>query len=1492
MASNPYFIDPDKIQIGVDTVKETLDGAREKSQQKKPTVFKWSSLANAFKEAFIMADPGKVGTITGLLQAKKQKEEGIESTPDNNWYLRRFKRLEELSENEQIANEKDYIDIVEDYEKGIYKGFQSLEWSIGDLLTSGIDLGAHMIGKESSLNEDLTRTMEDNRIADPETLIGDGLEILAEYGLPSTAVFKIGARLKRMMGIRKFTNLSKQNAIKKAGGKISNIFLKAGTSGAAFSAIDFISTAPDIRTNTWGQEDTRGLQGKDLALANFRNRLRFGREGFLIGAGFPLLGKPLSLMFRYGLWKPLVAGYGRQGTALNKYSSVGKIGLKAVNAAVANPLMKYIFTKSALGEGLSWGARKTLQGTQYTTQQFLPKVYLSTVGGHGTKPFKMKLPDFAKWRTYSSSSDDPLKASLKKLDNVLGSVRSLGRMTPEEYELTEGAKSFIKGKQRKIDKIMKSLSTKATNLAKAFNRQYNTNTTSPASMDTYLDRVLTYLKYPTAKYFNLIPQEMQSMSRFLKDELFKLNKEFGKLLPKGELRDAVVSSVKPYIRQSFAIFTNPYYRPTQEVKQAGIKFFENLYSKDKTLREQWMKIVKESTDVKLPVREQIRIAAANQVERLLEIGRQDAKDPLAMLQYIAKKRLNMDDIVLKTGDELPTVIKNLLGQERNLKGSVLTTANQAIVNTTNTLKANGLAKMGLAEKWLFPTREAAEFTLGTKNVSQIQIDKFRPTSLGIKTSLEGAKRGEGLWGKAEFVDAFNGTKPVWGSSFTQNALWRNMLQLKVATQYGKTVLSPATQVRNVLSAAMFSLASGHIGGKASVTEALKMTLDDVFGAGRVINEETLINNIERKVRLGVLDENIVAAEMKAILQEIKAGGFKNNGKITSVQALIDKLGAAKLIKETGDTATRLYAGGDNLWKWYGHEYVKGQYKALFRNLDDVAKWYKEIPGIKFDPTDVFTGQKKTLSDAIEEAAAWTIKNTYPTYSKVPQVIKNIRRIPFFGNFVSFPAEMTRTSFNLVNIGMKEIASTNPILRQIGYRRLLGTYAVMGGASTGALKLASVLTGVTDEQLDAYKASFAATWNANSVLIPINKWEGGIGKAINFSYFSPYDVVTQPIESFLNNYEKNKKFDSGINPIENGTWSAVKATGEYLKPFIGESIFWEKMSDVLPNDMSGTGGITKTGKKVYSETDEIGEKYWKSIVHILGGVEPGVVSTGEKIYQGWKGELMSSGQKYDLSDELTALVSGIRIIPVNVPKSMNYKINSYQRMKRAVDDAEEFYKPTKILSGRTGPQILKEFKEIQAESFKVQQEMYFDIQNALKTGVDRNTIMNLLDERLSETEVDYLMRGEFKPFKYNEKQFENRIQAFRDAHPDMRFEIKDDDIFPRWALDQIMYDLDYKQLNEPWYKDQILLDMEKSAVDTEDKIKMAKLPKVFEKFLNAKKPLVPYNVPVNTTPVSQEVVQTAASNVNINPETGLTRIDDALLSREEKAMRLRQKGMTA
>ena len=93
-----------------------------------------------------------------------------------------------------------------------------------------------------------------------------------------------------------------------------------------------------------------------------------------------------------------------------------------------------------------------------------------------------------------------------------------------------------------------------------------------------------------------------------------------------------------------------------------------------------------------------------------------------------------------------------------------------------------------------------------------------------------------------------------------------MLQFKVATQFGKTVLSPATQVRNVTSASMFPLANGHIGGRSSVTESIKMVMDDIFGAGKQIDEKKFIENLENKIRLGVIDENIVASELQAVLK--------------------------------------------------------------------------------------------------------------------------------------------------------------------------------------------------------------------------------------------------------------------------------------------------------------------------------------------------------------------------------------------------------------------------------------------------------------------------------------------------------------------------------------------------------------------------------------------------------------------------------------------------
>ena len=64
----------------------------------------------------------------------------------------RNERLKDLMDNKDKAEEKDYIDFFEDIEKSIYSGTQKMGYAIGDLATSGIDMGAKVVGKETELN--------------------------------------------------------------------------------------------------------------------------------------------------------------------------------------------------------------------------------------------------------------------------------------------------------------------------------------------------------------------------------------------------------------------------------------------------------------------------------------------------------------------------------------------------------------------------------------------------------------------------------------------------------------------------------------------------------------------------------------------------------------------------------------------------------------------------------------------------------------------------------------------------------------------------------------------------------------------------------------------------------------------------------------------------------------------------------------------------------------------------------------------------------------------------------------------------------------------------------------------------------------------------------------------------------------------------------------------------------------------------------------------
>ena len=503
---------------------------------------------------------------------------------------------------------------------------------------------------------------------------------------------------------------------------------------------------------------------------------------------------------------------------------------------------------------------------------------------------------------------------------------------------------------------------------------------------------------------------------------------------------------------------------------------------------------------------------------------------------------------------------------------------------------------------------------------------------------------------------------------------------------------------------------------------------------------------------------------------------------------------------------------------------------------------------------------------MDEAAAWYIRNTYPTYSKVPEAIKAIRKLPF-GNFVSFPAEMIRTSFNILNIGAKEIASSNEALRQIGYRRMIGASFTLGGAGTAALNLASAITGTTLEELDAYKRSFAAPWNKDSILLPMTKWKEGKGKAINFSYFSPYEVIQKPFSSLITEIEQGKLLQ---NDIDDRTLDLVGAfLGPIIEPFVSEAIALERTSDIIPAGfgVGGRGGVTKTGSRVYSPTDSVGDKITKSFVHVIKGVEPGASTTGRKIAKGINQDLTKGGVPVNLRDELLALLSGIRIINVDAPRAYNYKLTEYNKNKRSVTVSEKFYSPENAQS-RGGDVLVKEFRKIQDEGMMVQRQFYQVLQDAIAMGVSKRDLRKLNKGRLSNKEFNSLFRGRYTPIKYSKLRMRKRVKDIEAAFPDQ--EIDKNFAFPVRDLNAVIREYKGKSLKPVETTEREIEDQRSEVIPRPEPTRVSQLQ----------------TPPLPRTPAP--IISNTQTAGVINPLSGLTQTETALLSPEEQLIRQRIK----
>jgi hypothetical protein len=465
-----------------------------------------------------------------------------------------------------------------------------------------------------------------------------------------------------------------------------------------------------------------------------------------------------------------------------------------------------------------------------------------------------------------------------------------------------------------------------------------------------------------------------------------------------------------------------------------------------------------------------------------------------------------------------------------------------------------------------------------------------------------------------------------------------------------------------------------------------------------------------------------------------------------------------------------------------------------KNIDDVKAWYRDM-GEEFLERNPVTGALKNFDDHIDDASAYLLRNTYPTYSKVPPAIQELRKIPL-GTFISFPAEILRTGANIINIGLKETSSKNAAIRQMGLRRLMGAFMTSYATGTGLVQLAQFLTNSTDAQWDAYKRSSAAPWDANANLLAIEGWKDGEAAAINFSYFSPYDSLWAPLEAAIAQASKQN-----LNPQEteeyvlNLMFAEDGPVMKFLNPFITEPLGYDRVLDVTVRN-----GKKDQGGTVYSPSDNLGDKFIKSFTYILDGVQPGVTSSGQKIAGSIGKDLTKGGKPLNLKDELLALFAGIRIIRIDTKKDLRYFSSEMNRLLRAVDENENFYN-VDTYRQNTPNDMVETFKNMQDEAFKIQKDMYIRVKDLQLLDLDEDTIKEIMvDSGVNKKLAGAIMDGEFTPVNYSKARFESKIRVIEDELAKdigkFKFRLNEDFVFPEYELDDVIDEYEDK----PFFKE--------------------------------------------------------------------------------------------
>jgi hypothetical protein len=569
----------------------------------------------------------------------------------------------------------------------------------------------------------------------------------------------------------------------------------------------------------------------------------------------------------------------------------------------------------------------------------------------------------------------------------------------------------------------------------------------------------------------------------------------------------------------------------------------------------------------------------------------------------------------------------------------------------------------------------------------------------------------GKFTSTEFEEAIKFAEKLPGESLMKSNVYRYLVAVpKGIAQVSKTVLGPFTHMRNFTSAVAFSLGTGNL------FKNPKFVLDSFKKSFNTIQPQLLYRNLPEDqafyqfmLEEGVVNSSSTFQDVQGLLKDIAKGG-------DFVERAFGKLG--KRMNKVFRGAQDLYVAEDDFYKIYN-------YLAEFDNLKNA-----------------YRGSRRSELELMKEAAS-IVRNTVPNYAYVSDFIKGLRRSPL-GNFVSFPAEIMRTSFNIVEQGIKELK--NEATRSIGARRLLGFGTTVATIPPALVEIYRGMYGITREQLAAMRR-FLPEWSRESTIIP-QKDKDGNYYYTDFSHGFAYDTVVNPVQSVIANVGTGENAEPLITEMTRGFGKAI---ARLVDPFISESIWIQAL-----NDLYSRGGKTDTGSEVWNPRDPEGDKFAKGLKHLAEALAPlSLPQIGRLIKAGRFGEDPETGKDLSFTGEAAGFF-GFRNQKMDFEQSLGFKISEYNT---ALRQSRKFL-PRPAGNVKT-EDIIEGLIQGNDSWYEAQKVMQKDIAAMKTLGFDDKQVGIIFDRRGLGRDYNSLIADRFKPFDLPEGLIDAYIRNARE-----------------------------------------------------------------------------------------------------------------------------------